>query len=102
MKSFLSRHPSFSSSQIPLAPSEALATLARIGSDPSITSRDPRKPLSYSLVSARELEDGRERLEEMFRSEKECMLVLPMCHEMNDWDEPTTAAQRERKLRRWR
>ncbi|GAA5976772.1 hypothetical protein JCM5350_007243 [Sporobolomyces pararoseus] len=102
MKPFLSRHNSFSSSPIPLSHSEALTTLSRIGSDSSITSRDPRNSLSYSLVCAQELRDGQERLEEMLKGERECLLVLPMCHEMNDWDEPSTAAQRERKLRRWR
>lgn len=30
------------------------------------------------------------------------MLVLPMVHEVQDWVEPTTPAERERKLRRWR
>ncbi|GAA5894535.1 alpha/beta fold hydrolase [Sporobolomyces salmoneus] len=102
MTQFLSRHPSFSSSPVPLSPTEALSTLSRIGSNPSITSRDPQNPLSYSLVSNQELLDGQARLEEMLRGEKECMLVLPMCHEMNDWEEPTTSGQRERKLRRWR
>lgn len=102
MTSFLNRHKSFSSSQIPLSPSSALSTLSRIGSNPSITSKDPRDPLSYSLVSDQELKDGQGRLDEMLRGEKSCLLVLPMCHEMNDWDEPVTPAQRERKLRRWR
>ncbi|GAA5838731.1 hypothetical protein JCM3766R1_001574 [Sporobolomyces carnicolor] len=102
MTQFFSRHPSFASTPVPLRPSEALATLSRIGSDPKLASRDPRNPLSYSLVSSQELRDGQERLQEMLRGEKECLLVLPMCHEMNDWDEPTTSSQRERKLRRWR
>lgn len=102
MTQFFSRRPSFASTPVPLRPSEALATLSRIGSDPKLASRDPRNPLSYSLVSSQELRDGQERLQEMLRGEKECLLVLPMCHEMNDWDEPTTSSQRERKLRRWR
>ncbi|GAA5887164.1 hypothetical protein JCM16303_002210 [Sporobolomyces ruberrimus] len=102
MTSFLNRHKSFTSSTIPLSPSSALSTLSRIGSNPSITSKDPRDPLSYSLVSNQELKDGQGRLDEMLRGEKSCLLVLPMCHEMNDWDESVTPAQRERKLRRWR
>ncbi|GAA6011336.1 hypothetical protein JCM11491_002749 [Sporobolomyces phaffii] len=102
MTSFLARHSAFSPSPVPLSPRRAIDTLARIGSDPQLASRDPRNPLSYSLVSNQELRDGQERLDEMLRGEKECMLVLPMCHEMNDWDEPTTPIQRERKLRRWR
>ena len=102
MTSFLERHPSFDSSSVPLSPSDALSTLSKIASDPSLSSRDARNPLSYSLVSPQELKDGQERLDEMLRGEKECMLVLPMCHEMNDWDPVSTPQQRERKLRRWK
>lgn len=102
MTSFLERNPSFNSSPVPLSPLNALETVSKIASDPSLLSRDPRNSLSYSLVSPQELKDGQERLDEMLRGEKECMLVLPMCHEMNDWDAVSTPQQRERKLRRWK
>ncbi|GAA5943259.1 alpha/beta fold hydrolase [Sporobolomyces koalae] len=102
MSSFLERHPEFSSIPARISKPDALFKLAQIGHDPAIATRDPNNQLSFSLASKQEVADGQERLDEMIKNEKECLLVLPMCHELNDWEEPKTAAERERKLRRWK
>ncbi|GAA6064702.1 hypothetical protein JCM10212_000119 [Sporobolomyces blumeae] len=102
MASFLKRRSPTAPKPVSLSPSTALEIAAEIGSNPSVATRDPRDPLSYSLQSADELAESRTRLAEMIKGEKECMLVLPMCHEPQDWFEPVTAADRERKLRRWK
>lgn len=102
MSSFLDRHPEFSSVPARISKPDALVKLAQIGHDPAIATRDPNNQLSFSLASKQEVADGQERLDEMIKNEKECLLVLPMCHELNDWEEPKTAAERERKLRRWK
>ncbi|BGP37230.1 hypothetical protein JCM10450v2_001138 [Rhodotorula kratochvilovae] len=96
IRSFLTAHPSYSPTVVPLDARQALERAAEIAGDPKIALRNPHAPDSFSLLSAEELAAGQRRLDEMLAQEKRCRLELPMCFEKNDWDEGAD------KQRRWK
>ncbi|GJN87819.1 hypothetical protein Rhopal_000774-T1 [Rhodotorula paludigena] len=94
IRAFLSDHPSFPSTVVPLDSRRALALAAEIAGDPKIALRNPHAPDSFSLLDADEIAAGEAYLEKMLRQEAQCKLDLPMCFEKDDW-EPEYAQRNE-------
>ncbi|GAA5821026.1 hypothetical protein JCM11251_001927 [Rhodosporidiobolus azoricus] len=86
---FLRRHsPSSRPSYAPLDNLSALRLASTISNDPKVALRNPHKPDSFSFHTQAEKEESQRQLDGNEAVEKECELVLPMCHEKNDWEVP--------------
>lgn len=87
LRDFLNDHRHLAHPDAPFDPSAALDRAARVAHDPGIANRDPRFPDSFSLLGAEERRSNRMLWDKVMARQGTCELDLPMCFDLNDWEE---------------
>ncbi|KWU45744.1 alpha/beta-hydrolase [Rhodotorula sp. JG-1b] len=87
LRDFLNDHRDLAYVDAPFDPSQALERAARVVRDPGVANRDPRFPDAFSLLGAEDRRSNRMLWDKIMARQGTCELDLPMCFDLNDWEE---------------